>query len=241
MTDRSIRRVVPLLMALQMLAITPDADARRPTLLQRLRELIGLNPNQAVGGSRGISGKSICLITPRMETTAEVISPRATHSTSSRRTGWGSSPEALPTAVVSVPTPTLLAAGELNEVRLEQAGRILWQQRATSTSPIRGQISWPLEPLTPGQEVLLRLRPSGAAGVDFADIRLKAGSASQQREALALLNNPANRLEAIITAASKGSYVLASELVFAAIPNPPKMLESLRQELLSGGCSSSGR
>ena len=217
MIDRSLRFAVPLLMALHLLAIAPAADARRPTLLQRLRELIGLNPRQAVGGSRGDSAQTVCLITPRLE-----ASPSA-------------SP---PTALVSLPSPTLLAAGELNEVRLEQGGRLLWQQRASSTTPISGPIAWPLPPLSPGQEMLLRLRPRGASGGDFADIRLRAGSAAQQQEALALLAHPAaQRLQAIETAARQGRSALASELVFAPLASPSKELEALRQELLSAGCS----
>ncbi|MEB3323787.1 MAG: hypothetical protein VKM17_00435 [Cyanobacteriota bacterium] len=216
MIDRSLRLAVPLLMALHLVAIAPAAEARRPTLLQRLRELIGLNPRQAVGGSRGESATSVCLISPRLE-----ASPAA-------------SP---PTAVVNLPSPTLLAAGELNEVRLEQNGRLLWQQRASSTTPISGPITWPLAPLSPGQELLLRLRPRGAAGGDFADIRLRAASADQQREALALLADPAQRLQAVESAASRGRYGLASELVFAPLTRPSKELGALRQELLSAGCS----
>jgi hypothetical protein len=212
--DRSLRLAVPLLMALHLLAIAPAAEARRPTLLQRLRELIGLNPRQAVGGSRGASAKSVCLISPRLESSGS-----------------------LPTAVVTLPSPTLLAAGELNEVRLEQGGRLLWQQRASSTTPISGPIAWPLPPLSPGQEMLLRLRPRGASGGDFADIKLQAGSADQQREAQALLADPAQRLQAVEAAARKGRYELASELVFAPLSSPSKELEALRQELLAAGCS----
>ena len=216
MIDRSLRLAVPLLMALHLLAIAPAAEARRPTLLQRLRELIGLNPRQAVGGSRGASAKSVCLISPRLE-----ASPEASR----------------PTAVVALPSPTLLAAGELNEVRLEQGGRLLWQQRASSTTPISGPIAWPLPPLSPGQELLLRLRPRGASGGDFAEIKLRAGSADQQREALALLADPAQRLQAIESAARKGRYGLASELVFAPLASPSKELEALRKEVLDAGCS----
>jgi hypothetical protein len=212
--DRSLRLAVPLLMALHLLAIAPAAEARRPTLLQRLRELIGLNPRQAVGGSRGESPKSVCLISPRLESSGS-----------------------LPTAVVTLPSPTLLAAGELNEVRLEQGGRLLWQQRASSTTPISGPIAWPLPPLSPGQEMLLRLRPRGASGGDFAEIKLRAASADQQREALALLADPAQRLQAVEAAARRGRYELASELVFAPLSSPSKELEALRQELLAAGCS----
>jgi len=214
--DRSLRIAVPLLMALQLLALAPAAEARRPTLLQRLRELIGLNPRQAVGGSRGTGPGSLCLITPRLE------APSAT------------SP---PTALVSLPSPTLLAAEDLNEVRLEHNGQLLWQQRASSTTPLSGPIPWPLAPLTPGQEMLLRLRPRGSAGGDFATIRLRAATAAQQQAALALLANPSARLGAIESAARNGRSALASELVFAPLAQVPEDLQALRQEMVAAGCS----
>lgn len=220
MTDRSLHRAASLLLALALLAIPPAAEARRPTLLQRLRDWIGINPRQAVGGSRGASKSSVCLITPRFEA--------------------GSTTQ-LPTAVVSLPSPTLLAAGELNEIRLEEGGRLLWQQRASSTTSISGPIPWPLAPLTPGQTMVLRLRPRGAAGGDFADVQLQAATALQQREALALLADPSARLGAIESTARSGRSALASELVFAPLAQVPTDLETLRQELLSAGCSSSRR
>jgi hypothetical protein len=217
-TDRFLHRAAALLLALPLLANAPAAGARQPTLLQRLREWIGINPRQAVGGSRGSSRTSVCLITPRIEA-----------STTGRP----------PTAVVSLPSPTLLAEGELNEVRLEQDGRTIWQKRASSTAAISGPIAWPLAPLTPGQAMLLRLRPRGAAGGDFADVQLRAASAEQQREALALLANPSARLQAIETAATKGHHGLASGLVFAPLANPSSELTSLRQKMLAAGCSNS--
>lgn len=220
MIDRSFRLAVPLLMALHLLAIAPSSDARRPTLLQRLREWIGLNPRQAVGGSRGESATTVCLITPRLEASASA-SP--------------------PIALVSLPSPTLLAAGELNEVRLEENGRLLWQQRASSTTPISGQIPWPIAPLSPGQEVLLRLRPRGAAGADFATITLRAAPAAQQQTALALLADPSARLNTIESTARSGRSALASELVFAHLAKVPADLDTLRQELVSAGCSNSRR
>ncbi|MEB3324914.1 MAG: hypothetical protein VKM17_06205 [Cyanobacteriota bacterium] len=224
MIDRSFRLAVPLLMALHLLTIAPAADARRPTLLQRLREWIGLNPRQAVGGSRGESATTVCLITPRLE-----ASPKA------------SAPASPPTALVNLPRPTLLAAGELNEIRLEENGRLLWQQRASSTTPISGQIPWPIAPLTPGQEVLLRLRPRGAAGADFATITLRAAPAAQQQTALALLADPSARLNTIESTARSGRSALASELVFAHLAKVPADLDTLRQELVSAGCSNSRR
>lgn len=183
-------------------------------MLQRLRALIGYNPRQAVGGSRSGSAGSVCLITPRFQV----------------------QPDGTARAVVTLPRPTLLAAGDLNEMRLERGGRIVWQKRASSTEPISGPISWPIEPLLPAETVLLRLRPRGAAGSDFATIELLGASAVEQQQAEALLSDPRQRLAVIETQARKGRSSLASELVFSPLPQPPSGLVALRRDLLAQGC-----
>lgn len=126
------------------------------TLVQRLRRLLNLSPPLAVGGSRSGSGISVCLLSP-----------------------WPTSPAtAQKPAVAAVPTtaPTLLPAGPLNEIQILRGNRIAWQRRASSTDPISGPIPWPLEPLQPSEEALLRLRPRGSAGGDFAELRIQAPS-----------------------------------------------------------------
>ena len=108
------------------------------SVIQKLRTFLGLNPPVAVGGSRSGGGESVCLVSPW---------PGADRSD-------GSVP-----VTVLVSRPALLAAGPLNEVRIEQDNRILWQERASSTQAIEGPIVWPISPLQPGQQVTLKLRP----------------------------------------------------------------------------------
>lgn len=124
------------------------------TLVQRLRRLLNLSPPLAVGGSRSGSALRVCLLSPWITTAASAQEPALA---------------ALPTAA-----PTLQAAGPLNEIQILRRDRIVWQQRASSTAAISGPIPWPLEPLQPTEQVLLRLRPRGAGGGDFAEIRLLA-------------------------------------------------------------------
>ncbi|MBE9154219.1 hypothetical protein [Cyanobium sp. LEGE 06113] len=193
----------------------PEAPAQnQATLLQKLRELIGYNPRQAVGGSRSGSAGQLCLITPRFRQRADGVA----------------------TAVVSSPTPALLAAGPLNEVRLERDGRILWGRRASSSHPITGAIPWPLSPLQPGETVTLRLRPQGAAGADFASVELQAAAAAEQQRAEKLLADQAPRLELIEAQALQGRSALASELLFAPMQKTPAAIISLRRQLIEQGC-----
>jgi hypothetical protein len=200
-------------------AVVPPAGQQQliqpnATLVERLRRLLNLSPPLAVGGSRSGAGSAVC-----------VISPRFQHHADGRAI-----------AAVALPQPTLLAAEPLNEVRLIKDGRIVWQQRASSTEPIEGPIPWPLQPLQPGESVLLRLRPRGASGSDFADIQLVAASKVEQQRAQALLNDEPSRLAAIEAEASAGRAVLASELLFAPLDQAPEAIQLLRRELIEQGC-----
>jgi hypothetical protein len=209
------RAALAVLVAITLAAASSDAMAEgQRTVLQQLRELIGYNPRQAVGGSRSGAGSGVCLITPRFQHRAD-----------------GSA-----IAAVALAQPTLLAAEPLNEVRLIKDGRIIWQQRASSTEPIEGPIPWPLQPLAPGDTVLLRLRPRGAAGSDFADIQLVAASEAEQQRALTLLSSAQSRLEVVEAEARAGRAALASQLLFAPLDQVPEAITLLRQELIAQGC-----
>jgi hypothetical protein len=143
------------------------------SVIQKLRAFLGVNPPVAVGGSRSGGGQSVCLLSP-----------------------WPSldRQDASVPVNVLISRPVLLAAGQLNEVRIEQGNRILWQERASSTKPIEGPIAWPIKPLEPGERVTLKLRPRGASGGDFASFALRAADAQvlaeNDRQAQALGNDP---------------------------------------------------
>jgi len=149
----------------------PGATVQPPprSVIQKLRAFLGVNPPVAVGGSRSGGGQSICLLSPWP---------------SAERKG-----DAVPVTVV-VSRPVLLAAGQLNEIRLEKGGQILWQERASSTQPIEGPIAWPIKPLQPGEQLTLKVRPRGASGGDFATYTLRAADAqvlaANERQAQAL-------------------------------------------------------
>jgi len=126
------------------------------SVIQKLRAFLGVNPPVAVGGSRSGGEQRVCLLSPWP---------------SSERKG-----EAVPVTVV-VTRPVILATGQLNELRLEKAERILWQVRASSAKAIEGPIEWPIQALKPGEAVTLKVRPRGASGGDFATFMLRAADA----------------------------------------------------------------
>ena len=164
----------------------PPKVVAPPTVLQLVRRLLGIPQQLAVGGSRSSSAPSVCLISPA------------------------------PGRPVPVAAPTLLAAGELNELRLERSGQVLWQQRASSTAPITGPVAWPIAPLQPGESLQLRLRPRGASGADFATITLTAATADalgRHQELIAGLGRNTASWRAAIERASSTNPALAIALL----------------------------
>ena len=224
MTQRMRDRLRPWLAGavLAALWLSPAAPAlastTKPTLLQRIRALIGLNRPIAAGGSRSGVGLEVCVITPRTEID---------------EAGQAQ-------ALVPLPRPTILAAGPLNEVRIDREGKPVWRQRASSTQAIEGPISWPIEPIQPGEQLTLLLRPRGASGGDFAVIKLQGAPAAQMAANEALISrlggDAAAWLQAVDGALDRDQVPLAWALLFAPEDPSSEKLDGLRREVFSRGC-----
>ena len=129
-------------------AVAPQQALPPRSLIQKLRDFLGLNPPVAVGGSRSGSELAVCLLSP-----------------------WPGQP-------IGLTAPVLQAAGPLNEIRIEQGEQVLWERRASSTQAIEGPIPWPIQPLKAGAEVTLKVRPRGASGGDFAVFHFRVADAA---------------------------------------------------------------
>ena len=212
--------ITALLLTLVLLAQAAHGQTPKPTLLQRIRQLIGLNRPLSAGGSRSSTALSVCLIQP----SAEVDANGETR------------------ALVPISRPTILTTGPLNEVRLERGGQVVWRQRASSTAAIEGPIRWPLEPIQPQETLTLLLRPRGASGGDVVRVVLSGASAAEMQandEHIRQLDrDPQAWLAAIAQALDHQQQPLASALLFS--PQAPKSLEleRLRQQVMHGGCGS---
>ncbi len=218
MRDRLTPLLVGVVLAGSVLSSSALAESVRPTLLQRIRALINLNRPIAAGGSRSAQALQVCVITPRTEID-----------------GTG---QAL--ALVPLPRPTILAAGPLNEVRIDRDGQRLWSQKASSTQAIEGPIRWPIEPIKPGEQLTLLLRPRGASGGDFAVIKLQGAPAAKMAAHEALISGlglaAAAWLQAVEGALERDQVALAWALLFA--PQEPRSdaLDGLRREVFTRGC-----
>ena len=205
-------------MALLLQAPVAMAQTLQPTLLQRIRQLIGLNRPIAAGGSRSSSALTVCVITPRTEFDAKGQAR----------------------ALVPLPKPTILAAGPLNEVRIDRGEQVAWSQRASSTAAIEGPIPWPIGAIQPGERLTLLLRPRGASGGDFARIQLTGASAADMRahqgQVERLGGDGGAWFKAVEAALQANQVPLAWALLFApAAPASPDLI-ALRREVLSQGC-----
>ena len=191
-----------------------------PTLVQRLRQLLNLAPPLAVGGSRSGEAGSVCLISPAPQALA------------TKAAVDGSSEDAL--AVTPVAAPTLLAAGPLNEIRLQRNGVVLWQLRASSSQAIDGSILWPLAPLKPGERLQLLLRPRGASGGDFASVRLQAGNAAELERSQRLIVSLGVEQKPWLAAIERTSR--SDRALAVALLTSPEAPAEIRAAALDLGC-----
>ena len=189
-----------------------------PTLLQRIRQLLGLVQPVAAGGSRGNS-KQLCLISPFVAAQQEG-------------------------AVTPTAMPTIRVLQPLNEVRIEKDGLTLWRKVASSSQAIEGLISWPLAPLEPGDQLQLVLRSRGASGADAARIPLRAASAAVLDETRALLKSvedtPSAWESAMGDALQSNNQPLAVVLLNAKATASSNRDGSLEQLIQASACGGKG-
>jgi len=156
------------------------------SVIQKLRDFLGLNPPVAVGGSRSGSELAVCLLSP-----------------------WPGLP-------IGLTTPVLQAAGPLNEIRIEQGEQLLWERRASSTQAIEGPIPWPIQPLKAGAELTLKIRPRGASGGDFAVFHFRVADAAALESNAQLANalgHDAKAWSRAIDQLKPGQQMLAAALL----------------------------
>lgn len=162
---RTCRVALPLALAL---ALAPVGDAlaqTAPSLIQRLRGLLGIQRPLAVAGSRspgfgwfmppagGGAAPSPASTAPEAGLFC-VFSPWT-----AKALGDGTY-----TAVTRSGAPPIAASSPLADLQILRDGLLIHRQRATSTQPIATPLAWPIEPLRPGEQLELRLQPLGLSG-----------------------------------------------------------------------------
>lgn len=143
-------------------------------------------------------------------------------------------------AISPVADPTIFARGQFEEIRLERGGRVLWSRRSNGVELLEGPIAWPLPPLRPGERLLLRLRPAGVSGDNFATVDVIGASAATLK-ATALLRqslgrDPAAWRQAVINALDGARTAEALALLFDANGPSSPGLNALRREVHDRAC-----
>lgn len=152
--EHRIRALIAALLVGSLTGWIPPATAetQEPTLLQRLRNLLGIVQPMAAGGSRS-SGTQVCLISPWIQ---KQNNP----------------------ALITESRPILHTKDPLNEVTIERNGIPVWQRLASSTQPVLTPITWPheLDPVEPGERIVLILRALQAPAAERVRITLQGAS-----------------------------------------------------------------
>lgn len=165
-TEHRIRALVAALLVTSLTGWMSMASAKTPdpTLLQRLRKLLGIAQPLAAGGSRS-PGTEICLISPWIFNSQKP-------------------------ALITERRPILHTKHPLNEVTIERNGVPVWQRLASSTEPIHTPITWPnaLGPVEPGEHIVLILRSLHAPAGERVKITLEGASQERMNMHQARLN-----------------------------------------------------
>lgn len=162
------------------------------TLLQRIRLLLGIVQPIETAGTRGQTQK-VCVISPFVSSLDQVT-------------------------FIPTDKPSIKVLEPLNALSIETEDELsIWKIVGSSTSAIKGLISWPTDPIRPGQSLVLVVQPRGASGGDVARIKLKGASKdvmAQTKQLLSSLNgNPKKWEEALSEAFNSKNYALAVILI----------------------------
>ncbi|MEB3261263.1 MAG: hypothetical protein VKP63_11625 [Cyanobacteriota bacterium] len=147
----------------------------------------------------------------------------------------------LPLALVPLRRPTLFLRESLAELRLEEGDTLRWRASTRPDAPLEGPLAWPLDPLTPGQRLTLRLRPLGAGPNQFASLLLQAGPQERLTAGDNLLRSllagpPTAWRPAIEGLLAKGDRALATALLFASEGPSEPDLNALRLQAAHTSC-----
>lgn len=184
-------------LALGLGVLTPSlALAQGPSLLQQLRELLGIQRPLAVAGSRSPTlSQGICVISPWPTGSVAAVTTAAT-------------PSGTPPIATSVP---------LAEVQILRNDTLVARLQASSREPLQTPLAWPGDPIPPGGRVDLVLRPLRSTdelriqvhrpGSDGPNPELRQAAALEQLLSSALGADASQRrqLDALISGSCKPS------------------------------------
>ncbi|MFM7313303.1 MAG: hypothetical protein ACKO0M_09070 [Cyanobium sp.] len=252
---------VPLLLAMAVLAAPLARAQLKPTLLQRLRAMIGIIRPISVGGSRAAlpePPKSLYFgfgaATGSMSAFQSPIPGASSRSADARATGEGlcllspwldqganGATNALltPDSVAITPSgaPPIASVTPLAEVQIWRGVTLLWRGRASADRPLANPLAWPLPPLQPGESLLLKVRMQTSQDPTLLSVQLRRPLAAEQVSP-APGSDPALALESLL---QQGRNAEAIELLFQSDLAGNADLGQLARRAMVSGCGGGGR
>ena len=187
------------------------------TLLQRIRDLLGIAKPLAAGGSRGNS-QAICLLSPWIYGNKEPVA-------------------------LADSRPIIQTSGSLNEIRIERNGATEWRALASSSQPIQTPLNWPTQAIKPGDQITLILRGRQSPAADLVKITLLGASKNKMieyQEALQKIKEDPERLPGLVREAlDRHDPVLAMTLLRQSPTS--KNTKHLKELLDANPCQSKTR
>jgi hypothetical protein len=229
--------------------LTPGVAAaqEQPTLLQRLREMLGLVRPISVGGSRAAlpgpanapDGMSVFgALMPSAGPPQAMAGPGVPGGggglclLSPWIGGGGDSRQGPLVAITPSGSPPIVSSAPLTEVQILKGETLLWRGRASSAQPLANPLAWPLPPLQPGDSVLLKLRMQASDGATFSKVELRRPPAAVPLPPSAG-SDPVGTLAMLVQQDRQADVV---ELLFQGDLNGNPQLQELARTAMNSGC-----
>lgn len=158
------------------------ADQKKSTLLQRLREMLGLVRPIAVGGSRASGPRSFEVARwSRLDLDRSVMAlsqPLLHENEACLLSPWiggtGNSEQGHRVAITPSGAPPIVSSTPLLEVQILKGNTMLWRGMPSSNERVLANpLEWPIAPLQPGESMLLKFRNSYKKGLPFFRVELR--------------------------------------------------------------------
>jgi hypothetical protein len=246
-----------LTVALQALLLPFAHSQTQPTLLQRLREMLGIQRPISVGGSRaslpttGGGGLPVppmafigaltspapgALSSENSKSDVCLLSPWLQQPVSTLPRSPSPGPVGVPIATLVAVTPSgsppIVSRDPLVEVQILQGSTLRWQGRGSATTPLANPLAWPLPPLQPGESIRLKLRRAGTEDGSFAEVELHRPSPVTTATSGAV--SSVERLQMLL---DEGRSAEAIELLFKGDLAGNPALRDLGTSVMATGCT----
>lgn len=252
---------VPLLLAMAVLAAPLARAQLQPTLLQRLRAMLGIIRPISVGGSRAalpepprdsffsaisaspirVTGVTGAFQSPNQAASSRPPGSQATGEGLCLLSPWleqgangAASALLTPDSVAITPSgaPPIASVTPLAEVQIWRGDTLLWSDRAGSGRPLANPLAWPLPPLQPGESLLLKVRMQTSQDPTLLSVQLRRPLAAEQAPP-APGSDPALALESLL---QQGRNAEAIELLFQSDLAGNADLGQLARGAMVSGC-----